>query len=178
VLPQRSFIGAGQFQAPPMPMSDARSNGDYKQQVSVNVNGGKHQQDPGHWHHLGGTLHRPGGNNEMHASQLKDSSFRDIHSLNCRLDAGLSSDTSGEDIREETRKQASEGPYSGSMGMFAYPGTPQRVFQGQRDNAESRNVGNVAMGSPEHKRATKTLCAPQYSGGHALLTYLTYSTEN
>lgn len=171
MLPQPSFIGAGQFHGPPLPMwpeGDARLNG-YKQQVSVNVNGGKHQQDPsGHWHHSGGTLHRPRGNNDLHVSQLKDTPFRDVHSLNSRLDAGLSSDTSGEDIGEERKKQVIEGPYSGSMGMFAYPGTPQRLFpRGQRNDAEFPNVANVAMGSPGYERATRTHCPAQYSGGHA-----------
>lgn len=124
-------------------------------------------------------MYHSGKNNELQVSHpSKDLSLRDSHSVICNQEAEVSSSNSGEDNGEETRrKQASEGPYSGSMGMFA-SGTPQRVFQGQRNNAESLNVGNVAMGSPEHKRATKTLCAPQYSGGHALLTYLTYSIEN
>ena len=175
MLPQPSFIGAGQLHAPPSPMwpdsaDGATSSNGYKQQVSVNVNGGKHQQDPGQWHRLGGSLHRSAGNTEMHVTcRLKDSSFRDVHSLNSRVETGLSSDTSGEDMGEETRrKQASEGPYSGSMGMFAYPGTPQRFFAGsQRHDAPCADVGNETMASPGYERPTRSYCAAQYSGGHA-----------
>jgi len=100
------------------PEADVRSNG--HKDVSVNVNGGKHQQDSGHWHHSGGALHHSGGNNEMHAIHIKDLIFRDAHYVACNQDAEVSSSNSGEDNGEETRrKQASEGPYSGSIGMLA-----------------------------------------------------------
>jgi len=99
------------------PEADVRSNG-YKQQVSVNVNGGKHQQDPFHWHHSGGALHHSGGNNELQVSHPKDLSSRDSHFVTCNQDAEVSSSNSGEDNGEDTRrKQASEGPYSGIIGM-------------------------------------------------------------
>lgn len=101
------------------PEADVRQTG-YKQQVSVNINGIKHQQDLGHWRHSGGALHHSGGNNEMHVSHLKDLPFRGAHYVSCNQDAEVSSNNSGEDNGEETRrKQASEDPYSGSIGTFA-----------------------------------------------------------
>lgn len=173
-MPQPSVIRTGQFQAPPLPMwtepDDPRSNG-YKQQVAVNVNGGSpHQQDPSNRSPSGATLPRSGGNHEIRGSELKDASFRGVHSLNSRLDIErLSSDTSGEDTGEETRRKQASEIYSGSMGMFAYPGTPQRLFPGgQRCDAECPHVGSVASpGGPGDERTTRTHCAAQSSGGHA-----------
>lgn len=98
----------------------------YRQQVSVNVNGGKHQQDPVHWHHSGGALLRPEGSNETPVSQRKIFPFRDAHFVIGNQEAEVSSENSGEDNGEETRRnQPNQVPYTGGIGTFAELGTPK-----------------------------------------------------
>lgn len=94
---------------------DVRHTG-YRQQVSVNVDGSKHQQELGPWHRSAGALYT----SEMHVPHVKELPFRDAHYVSCNPDTEVAlkngADDTGEEIR---RKQASEGPQSGSTGMLA-----------------------------------------------------------
>ena len=121
------------------------------------------------WQHLEGPVHRPTveDNDEASLSRLKEYPFRDAQFLHHKINVGMSPEYNafGEKLDEFRKKQAGpgQGPYSGSMGVFAYPGTPQR---GQTNPL----AASIAMGSPGYERTSITHTAATKASGRVMLS--------
>lgn len=129
------------------------------------------------WQHLEGPVHRPTveDNDEASLSRLKEYPFRDAQFLHHKINVGMSPEYNafGEKLDEFRKKQAGpgQGPYSGSMGVFAYPGTPQR---GQTNPL----AASIAMGSPGYERTSITHTAATKASGRVCSPYLQVLTSN
>lgn len=143
--------------------ADVRSNG-FSSHTTTNphgIGGGK-QQDATQWQRPGAPSHRPAEINEAILTQeSRDSKCRDPPFLQ----GGWSPENGVADKTEEARRrQAGQGPYSGSMGIFAYPGTPQRSFPSLQGNHIGSPSGGGSPGSPGYERGGISHIPAQASG--------------
>ncbi|XP_073396046.1 uncharacterized protein [Physcomitrium patens] len=165
-LSKQHHNGNGQSHVGPLSVwleAGARSNG-HKHQVSgQDVNRNNQHQGPGHCHHSEATSHRPGGNKEMHVTQLKDGPRRYVQFEDSKLDDALSSDSS-EDVGEETRrKQASDGHQSSSTGGH-YQQRPAMQSKVPKAPPSKWDDADKWIASPCHSEAAITHSARSNQG--------------
>lgn len=178
----RTLLCAGQSIPRSAPMwadVDARSTHGSRLQFLTRQDGDQDDDEKldSQWQRLEGPVHRLTGedNDATSLSRLKDYPIRDAQFLHQKINVGMPPEYNafGEKLDEFRMKQAGpgQGPYSGSMGVFAYPGTPQR---GQTNPP----AAGIAIGSPGYERTSITHTAATKASGTVCSSYPQVLTSN